>query len=66
MSSSKPNARLTQELLEMADDMRASGVMDELTREKITLRHLGHAAKVPTANPSTSEEIRALRKRAYA
>jgi hypothetical protein len=48
MSRAKPNARLTQELLEMADRMRASGVMDRPTYEKIKLRHLSDAAKTAT------------------
>ncbi len=64
MSRAKTNERLTQELLEMADGMHASGVMDTQSYEKITLRHLGEAAKTPTTKPLAPEEIRALRERA--
>ena len=60
----KPNVRLTTELLEMAGDMYASGVMDTAAYEKITMRHLG-AAKTPVAEPPTPGEIRALRERAH-
>jgi putative transcriptional regulator len=59
-----PNIRLTAELLESAKDMRAIGVMDDATYEKITLRHLG-ADKAPTAAPITADDIRALRERAH-
>ena len=64
MSEPKLNARLTEELLEMAGDMHASGVIDTPAYEKITLRHLGAAAHTPTARPLAPEEIRALRERA--
>jgi hypothetical protein len=63
MSRAKPNARLTQEVLEMADGMRASGVMGRPTYETIKLRHLGDAAKTTTPKPLALEEIRALRLR---
>ncbi len=65
MSRAKSNERLTQELLEMADGMHVSGVMDTPSYEKITLRHLGDAAKTPTTKPLAPEEIRALRERAH-
>ena len=34
-------SRLTKALLETADDMHRTGVMDAATHRKITLRHLG-------------------------
>ena len=37
----KTNTRLTEELLETAKDMRASGLMSKAAHEKITMRHLG-------------------------
>jgi hypothetical protein len=45
--STKPNRRLTDELLATAQDMHASGLMSEVAHEKITLRHLdkGRAAE---------------------
>jgi hypothetical protein len=63
MSGANSNARLTQELLEMADGMRASGVIDTPAYEKIKLRHLNDAAKTPAPKRFASEEIRALRLR---
>ena len=51
--------RLTKALLEMADDMRAGGVMDAATVAKITRRHPGDKADVlaePT--PATAREAR--------
>jgi hypothetical protein len=35
------DTRLTKELLEMAKDMRASGIMSDAAYEKIVFRHLG-------------------------
>jgi putative transcriptional regulator len=59
----KANHRLTEELLETAQDMRASGLMSKAAHEKITMRHLGEALITPTAALS-GQEIRALRERA--
>jgi putative transcriptional regulator len=36
----KTNPRLTRELLEMAKDMHASGLMTDAAYEKITVRHV--------------------------
>jgi len=36
----KANGRLTKELLEMAKNMHASGIMTDAVYEKITIRHL--------------------------
>ena len=55
--------RLTAALLETADDMRRSGVMDAVTHDKITLRHLGpHRPAEPA--PLTGADIRAIRETA--
>lgn len=63
-TTNKTASRLTKALLETADDMRRTGVMDAATHEKITLRHLGGKAD-PVAEPITGEEIRSLRERAH-
>ena len=61
-AKSKPNTRLTRELLEMSRDMVASGIMDMAGYEKITKRHLV-ADERALANFSGAE-IRALREKA--
>ncbi|SRR5216683_1240157 len=60
----KRPSRLTQVLLETADDMRRAGVVDSRTYEKITLRHLGDKASA-VARPMSGNEIRSLRERAH-
>ena len=60
----KKLSRLTQALLETADDMRRIGAMDAATHEKITLRHLGQRP-VASTEPISGEEIRALREQAH-
>lgn len=57
-------SRLARALLETADDMRRTGIMDEATHEKITLRHMGGKPE-PGAEPITGDEIRVLRERAH-
>ena len=59
----KTNRRLTEELLETAQDMRASGLISKAAHEKITMRHLSDA---PVASPAvlSGKEIRALREKA--
>ena len=64
MKTTKKPSRLTAALLQTADDMRRAGVMDSVTHEKITLRHLGDKAEAEPA-PIAPEEIRALRERAH-
>ena len=59
-----PNIRLTRELLEAAREMRALGVMDAPTFDKITMRHIGGGPKAPKAEPIAAGDIRALRERA--
>jgi putative transcriptional regulator len=60
----KQSSRLTKALLEMADDMRRAGIMDEMTHAKITLRHLGDKANAVT-EPISGEDIRKLREEAH-
>ena len=64
MTKKTQPSRLTQALLETADDMRHAGVLDTATHEKITLRHLGDKA-ARAAKPITGEEIRLLRESAH-
>ena len=49
MTKKKPS-RVTEAILEMADDMHRSGLMNAATYEKITVRHL-RAKPLPTAKP---------------
>ena len=55
--------RLTQALIETADDMHRIGVMDGASHGKITLRHLGDRAQ-GASEPISGAEIRSLRERA--
>lgn len=61
---SKKPSRLTQALLETADDMHEGGLLDKAAYEKITLRHPG-TKETPLADPITGEQIRALREQAH-
>ena len=60
----KKLSRLTQAILETADDMHSLGIMDDAAHEKITLRHLG-LNPIHTADPISGDEIRYLRERAH-
>ncbi len=64
MAKKKKVSPLAKALLETAADMRKAGLMDAASHEKITLRHLGAAAK-PKAVPMTGSQIRAMRERAH-
>ena len=64
MTNTMKPGRLTQALLETADDMVRTGVMDAAAHEKITMRHLGGKAAT-TTEPITGEQIRALREEAH-
>jgi putative transcriptional regulator len=55
-------SRLAATLLETADDMRRSGLIDAEGYEKITLRHLG--PETPSRAPISPAQIRGLRERA--
>ena len=59
----KANRRLTEELLETAQDMRASGLISKAVHEKITMRHFGEGPTASTATLS-GKEIQALREKA--
>ena len=64
MTRKKKTSRLTKALLETADDMRRVGVLDTVSHEKITVRHLGSKAD-RVAKPISGDEIRSLRERAH-
>jgi len=64
-TKAKTNHRLTEELLEAAQDMRASGIMSKAAHEKITMRHLGEGFAPSQAVPLSGKEIRALREKAH-
>jgi putative transcriptional regulator len=57
----KAISRLTEALLETADDMRKGGLIDEATHDKITLRHLTGSPEIPPLSPA---EIKTLREKA--
>jgi putative transcriptional regulator len=59
----KPQSRLTQELLETARDMHASGLMTKAAHDKITKRHLGTAVASTTPAMLNGKEIKALREK---
>ena len=59
----KKLSRLTEALLEMAEDQHRLGLMDDVTYRKIRIRHLGKEAN-RLAQPISADEIRALRERA--
>ena len=59
----KKPSKLTEALLETANDMHRAGLMDDDTHRKITVRHLGPNAPL-TAAPLTPDEIRGVRESA--
>jgi putative transcriptional regulator len=61
----KANRRLTDELLETAQDMRTSGLMSKAAHEKITMRHVGDELSASTAAVPSGKEIRAMREKAH-
>ena len=61
-TAKKKPSRLAKALLETAEGMRRSGLLDRTTYDKITLRHLGSDG--PKVAPMTSAQIRKLRERA--
>jgi putative transcriptional regulator len=63
MTKKKKPSRLSKALLETASDMRATGLLDQATYDKITMRHLG-ANAMPKVTPITAGQIRAMRERA--
>lgn len=61
--TTKPD-RLSREIAEMAAGQRRLGIMDDPTYRKITARHLG-SDTLPTAEPITGAEVRAVREKAH-
>lgn len=61
--TTKKLSPLAEAILETADGMRRTGIMDKATHEKITIRLLGPQA-LSTAEPISGVEIRTLREQA--
>lgn len=61
-AATKPS-RLTKELLETAQDMRASGLLTKAAHEKITMRHKANIPAAATA-PMSGQTIKAMREQA--
>lgn len=59
----KPN-RLTKNLIEMGQDLKKVGLLDEESYQKITMRLL-NKEKIPKIKPITCDEIRAMRVREH-
>jgi putative transcriptional regulator len=62
MTIKKPS-QLTEALIETADGMYRSGIMDKVSYEKITVRLLGPKA-LPSAKPISGRQVRKLRESA--
>lgn len=60
----KKLSKLTEALLETAEDMHRAGLMGDDTYQKITVRRLGPDAPL-AAEPMTPEEIRRVREQAH-
>ena len=60
----KKLSRLSEALLETADDMHRIGIMNDDEYRKITVRLLG-SQPLPAAKAIEGEEIRSLRERAH-
>ena len=58
----KKQSRLTEALLETAEGMHRTGMLDDDEYRTITVRHLG-AQPLPTARPISSREIRKIREK---
>ena len=56
-------SRLARAILETADGMHRTGIMDGKAHVKITLRHLGKP--IGSAEPISGEEIRQVREQAH-
>ena len=63
-TKNKKISRLTDALLETANDMWDTGVLSEAAYEKITMRHFVEKDK-PIIEPLTGEEIRMMREQAH-
>ena len=62
-TTKKPN-RLREAINETAEGLHRIGLMDDAAYQKITARHLD-VARLPTSEPMTGEEIRAVREKAH-
>jgi putative transcriptional regulator len=62
-AKAKVPSRLTEALLETAEDMHRIGIMNDADHDKITLRHLGKAGLL-TVRPVSAEDIRKMRETA--
>ena len=58
------SSRLTDVLLETAEDLHRTGLIADATYQKITVRHLGKDA-LDTAYPISGDEIRTIREGAH-
>ncbi len=56
-------SRLSEAILEMAEDQHRLGIMDDDAYRQITIRHLGPQAP-PTAKPISARKIRSMREEA--
>jgi putative transcriptional regulator len=61
----KKPSRLTDNLIEMGEDLRDLKLIDEDTYQKVTIRLLKKEKKVLKVDPITSEEIRIIREREH-
>lgn len=59
----KKLSRLTEALLETAEGMHRTGMLNDDEYRKITVRHLG-AETLPAAKPISAKQIRSMRERA--
>jgi putative transcriptional regulator len=59
-TKAKKPSRLTEALLETANDMHDVGIMNDADYSKITMRHLGKEP-VASVRPLAPDDIRALR-----
>jgi putative transcriptional regulator len=62
-TKTEKTSRLTQALLETANDMNNIGLLDNAAYEKITMRHLG--IKKPEIEPLTGKDIRMIREQTH-
>ena len=62
MEKKKKSSRLTDAILETADDMHRLGILNHAKHGQITVRHLG-AESIRAAEPISAKEIRKLRQR---
>jgi putative transcriptional regulator len=57
-------SKLTDAILETADDMVSSGIISQRDHEKITMRHLKRDG-LPAIELMSSEEIKSIRRKAH-